>query len=234
MLHALHLVLIEPIRLALLFVLEHAYAVTGSYGFAIIALSLAFNLALLPAYHLAEKVQDKERDIQRRMKPKIDEFKFAFKGEERYFMLRALYRQHGYHPVYALRGLLPLAIQIPFFIATYGLLSHYKPIAGHGFLGIADLGKPDHLLFGVNVMPVLMTALNALAVRLYSKKLPEREKIQSYIIALVFLVLLYNTPAGLVLYWTINNLISVIKSLFYSTPRQQPLRSSNATDPALP
>jgi len=223
MFHALYLILIEPIRLALLFVLEQAYALTGSYGLAIIALSLAFNLALLPAYHLAEKVQGREREIQRRMAPKIEEFKFAFKGEERYWMLRALYRQHRYHPVYALRGLLPLAIQIPFFIATYGLLSNYEPLVGQSFLAIRDLGSPDHLLFGVNVLPILMTALNCLAVYLYSKQLPEREKIQSYVIAVIFLVLLYNSPAGLVLYWTVNNLISVIKSYIYSTARQHSL-----------
>ncbi len=219
MLDALYLVLIEPIRFVLLFVLEQAYAVTGSYGLAIIALSLAFNLALLPAYHLAEKVQSRERAIQRRMAPKMEEFKFAFKGEERYWMMRALYRQHGYHPVYALRGLLPLAIQIPFFIATFGLLSHYKPILGEGFLMIEDLGQPDHLLFGVNVLPIVMTLLNVLAVHLYSWQLPHREKVQSYVIALVFLVLLYKSPAGLVLYWTVNNLISVFKSFVYSSSR---------------
>jgi YidC/Oxa1 family membrane protein insertase len=218
-LEALNLVLIGPIRIALLFVLEQAYAMTGSYGLAIIALSLAFNLALLPAYHLAEKVQNREREIQRRMAPKIREFKFAFKGEERHWMLCALYRQHGYHPVYALRGLLPLAIQIPFFIATFGLLSHYQPIAGQRFLMIQDLGRPDHLLFGLNVLPVLMTALNMLAVHLYSRQLPRREQIQSHVVALIFLVLLYRSPAGLVLYWTVNNLLSVLKSLIYSTSR---------------
>lgn len=221
MLDALYLVLIEPIRIALLFVLEQAYAMTGSYGLAIIALSLAFNLALLPAYHLAEKVQNRERDIQRRMAPKIAEFKYAFKGEERYWMMRALYRQHGYHPVYALRGLLPLAIQIPFFIATFGLLSHYEPLRGEGFMMIEDLGRPDHLLFGINVLPILMTVLNILAVHLYSRQLPQQEKIQSYVIAVIFLVLLYKSPAGLVLYWTINNLISVFKSLIYSTHRSR-------------
>jgi YidC/Oxa1 family membrane protein insertase len=223
MFDALYLVLIEPIRLVLLLVLEQAHAVTGSWGLAIIALSLVFNLALLPAYHLAEKVQGRERAIQRRMAPKIAEFKWAFQGEERYLMLRALYRQYGYHPVYALRGLLPLAIQIPFFIATYGLLSHYKPIVGEPFLMIPDLGRPDHLLFGINLLPILMTALNMLAVHLYARQLPRRERIQSHVVAVIFLVLLYQSPAGLVLYWTINNLISVFKSLFYSTGPSQAL-----------
>lgn len=142
-----------------------------------------------------------------------------------------LYRQHHYHPIYALRGLLPLAIQIPFFIATFGLFSHYKSFLGQGFLGIKDLGKPDHLLFGVNVMPILMTALNVLAVHLYSRQLPDREKIQSDGIALIFLVLLYKAPAGLVLYWTVNNLISVSKSFVYSATRSRAFSElSHATE----
>ena len=73
-------------------------------------------------------------------------------------------------------------------------------------------------------MPLVMTALNLLAVHFYSKQLPEREKIQSYTIALIFLVLLYNTPVGLVIYWTVNNLISVAKGLVYSTFRQRSFR----------
>jgi YidC/Oxa1 family membrane protein insertase len=223
MLDVLNFTLIEPIRIALLFVLEQAHALTGSYGLAIIALSLAFNLAILPAYHLAEKVQERERKIRRLMAAKIEEFKFAFKGEERYSMLRALYRQHRYHPVYALRGLLPLAIQVPFFIATFGLLSHHSSVLGHGFLGIKDLGRPDHLLMGVNVMPILMTSLNLLAVNLYSRQLLHRERLQSCVIALIFLVLLYNSPAGLVLYWTVNNLISVVKSFVFSPLGKKPL-----------
>lgn len=234
MFDALYLVLIEPIRLALLFVLEHAHALTGSWGLAIIALSFAFNLALLPAYHLAEKVQNRERNIQRRMAPKIAEFKYAFKGEERYLMLRALYRQYGYHPVYGLRGLLPLTIQIPFFIATYGLLSHYKPLIGERFLIIADLGRPDHLLFGLNLLPILMTALNMLAVHFYSRQLPQREKIQSLVIALIFLVLLYKSPSGLVVYWTVNNLISVFRSLFFSTSWTKTLAEPRHAKPTSP
>lgn len=228
MLEAFSLVLIEPIRLLLLFVLERAHGLTGSYGLALVAMSVAFNLALLPAYHLAEKVQNRERLIQHRMASKIDEFKFAFKGEERYWMMRALYRQHGYHPIYALRGLLPLAIQVPLFIAAFGLLSHYEPLLGERFSLIRDLGRPDHLLMGLNVLPVIMTALNILSVYLYSSQLPRREKVQSYIVAIVFLALLYKSPSGLVLYWTVNNLISVFKSLIYGENRMKGLSDIEA------
>lgn len=217
----LDLLLIEPIRVALLFVLDHAYLLTGSYGLAIVAMSLVFNLALWPAYHLAERIQDRERAIQRHMAPKAEEFRFVFKGQERYWMMRALYRQHGYHPVYALRGLVPLCIQIPFFIATFGLLSHYQPLQGQSFLLFDDLSHPDGLLFGINVLPAVMTALNILSAYLYGDQLSEREWFQSGAVALVFLVLLYPSASGLVLYWTINNLISVGKSLFYASNRTQ-------------
>jgi YidC/Oxa1 family membrane protein insertase len=225
MFDALYLVLIYPIKLLLLFVLNQTYQISGSYGFAILMLSLAFNLLLLPAYHWAEKVQNKERDIQRRMRPKIDEFKFAFHGQERYWMLRTLYRQHHYHPFYALRALLPLAIQVPFFIATFGLLANYTPLVGVGFLGLRDLSQPDHLLFGLNVMPILMTTLNVIAVHLYSRQLPVQERLQSYVIAVIFLVLLYQSPVGLVMYWTVSNAISVVKSLVYA--KRHPVLSSN-------
>lgn len=227
MMEALRWVLIDPIRWALLQVLEQAYALTGSYGLSIVVMSLVFNLALMPAYHLAEKVQNRERRVVRRMTPKIEEFKFAFRGEERYWMLRALYRQHGYHPIYALRGLLPLAIQIPFFIATFGLLSGYAPLAGESFLSIRDLGAPDGLLFGVNLLPIVMTAFNWLAVELYSRELPQRERVQSLVVAVVFLVLLYRSPSGLVLYWTTNNLISVARSLRFAQRRARVFAEGN-------
>lgn len=221
MLDVLNLLLIEPIRTALLYVLEVGYSASGSYGVALVILSLVFNLVLMPAYHMAELVQGKEREIQSRMARKIAEFKFAFKGQERYWMLRTLYRQNNYHPAYALRALLPLVIQIPFFIATFGLLSSYQPLQGVVFLGLQDLGRPDGLVFGLNIMPVAMTVLNMFAVYLYSREGTHIERVQGYVIAAIFLVLLYGAPVGLVMYWTINNLISVLKSAVYTLKRSR-------------
>lgn len=216
---ALELILIEPIRAALLVVLEWAFELTRSQGVAIMVLSLVFNLLLLPAYHWAEKVQGREREAQARMAPKLQEFKFAFAGQERYMMQRALYRQHRYHPIFAMRGLVPLALQIPLFIAAFGLLNRHAPLSGVPFLGIPDLGAPDGLLFGINLLPIVMTLLNLIALWLYSQGQGVSEKVQGHVIAVLFLVLLYRSPAGLVLYWTTNNLFSVFKSLFYSSRR---------------
>lgn len=217
-------VLIAPIRWALLFVLELGHKATGSHGGSLLLLSVAFNLLLMPAYHLAERVQARERAIRRRMQPKVDEFTQVFKGQELHLMLRQLYRLHGYHPAFALRSLAPLAIQLPFFIAAFGLLSHYAPFQGQSFLFLPDLSRPDGLLGGVNLMPLLMTAANLYALHLYSRQTQRAEWAQGMVVAVVFLVLLYGSPSGLVLYWTVNNLLSVAKSAWYT--RAQPRRAS--------
>lgn len=216
MLDSLDLFLIAPIRWALLEVLQFAYSLTHSHGLALIVLSVVFNLLLMPAYHWAEKVQARERAIQQRMRSKIDEFRAVFKGQELHMMLRQLYQLHGYHPAYALRALAPLAIQIPFFIAAFGLLSDYAPFNGASFLFIDDLARPDGLLAGANLLPLVMTAVNLLALELYARQLTSGQWAQGVGVALIFLVLLYASPSGLVLYWTFNNVLSLAKSAWYA------------------
>ena len=90
---------------------------------------------------------------------------------------------------------------------------------GVSFGPIADLSKPDGMLviggLAINCLPILMTAINAVSSALYSRDFPLKAKIQLYAMAAVFLVLLYDSPAGLVSYWTLNNAFSLIKTIFY-------------------
>lgn len=227
---ALHEWLILPIAHCFQWVLESSYQRTHDFGLAILLLSLVFNLVLLPAYHFAEKVQGRERAARAAMQAKLDEFKRCFKGHERHMMIAALYRQHRYHPVYALRGLVPLLIQVPVFIAAYGLLSDYPPLRNEHLFGIANLGAPDGLLGGVNLLPIVMTGVNLLAAHVYSRDLSAQERLQTWIVAMLFFVLLYGSPAGLVLYWICNNLFSLIKNLVYRLARSSSTlrRTSNA------
>ena len=60
-----------------------------------------------------------------------------------------------------------------------------------------------------------MTIINIIAGAIYTKGFPLKEKIQINVMALIFLVILYQSPAGLVLYWTMNNVFSLIKNIFY-------------------
>jgi hypothetical protein len=119
-----------------------------------------------------------------------------------------------------MRNTFSLLIQIPFFIAAYSYLSHLEALKGARFLFISDLGAPDALVKiggggGINLLPVLMTVINIAAGAVYTKGFPARDKAQLYGMAAVFLLFLYNSPAGLVLYWTINNVFSLAKNILY-------------------
>ncbi len=188
-------------------------------GYAIIGVSVAITLLCLPLYIVAEKWQQVERDTQKKLEPGISRIKAVFKGDEQYMILRTFYRQNGYHPMMALRSSFGLLIQIPFFMAAYTYLSHLEELKGLSFLFINDLGAPDatfHIgAFPVNVLPIAMTLINCISGAIYTKGFKVKDKIQVYGMAALFLVILYQSPAGLVLYWTMNNIFSMVKNIFY-------------------
>ena len=68
--------------------------------------------------------------------------------------------------------------------------------------------------FTVNVMPIAMTLLNCASTVIYTRGRPLRDKLQAYGLAVVFLVLLYDSPSGLVFYWTCNQVFSLAKNIF--------------------
>lgn len=220
-------IIVYPLELIIeaLFVLF--YKAFRNYGLSIAAISVLVSLLSLPMYHIAEKIQQKERRQRQAMEGGVRRIRETFKGDERFMLLTTYYRQHGYHPLYVLRSSVSLAIQVPFFIAAYHFLSNLPQLQGEGFLFIYDLGKPDGLLrlggLSVNLLPVLMTLINVVAGVVYSKGFPIREKLQLYGMAGLFLILLYGSPAGLVYYWTLNNLFSLVKNIFYKLKRPLPV-----------
>ena len=220
MLNFLYTIFIYHVYMFVEFILFIANNITQDHiGVSIIILSLGINLITLPIYNVAEKWQEMERIIQKRMKPKVKDIKAVFKGDEQYMILSAYYRQNNYHPLYALRSLFALFIQIPFFIAAYQLLSELPALKETSFLFLKDLGSPDKLVtigsISLNILPVMMTVINIAASAVYTKGLELKEKLTLYLTAFLFLILLYNSPSGLVLYWTLNNIFSLFKNIFY-------------------
>ena len=220
MLDFLYTIFIYPVYMFVEFILFIANNITQDHiGLSIIILSLGINLITLPIYNVAEKWQEMERIIQKRMKPKVKDIKAVFKGDEQYMILSAYYRQNNYHPLYALRSLFALFIQIPFFIAAYQLLSELPALKETSFLFLKDLSYPDKLVtigsISLNLLPVIMTVINIAASAVYTKGLELKDKLTLYLTAFLFLILLYNSPSGLVLYWTLNNIFSLFKNIFY-------------------
>jgi YidC/Oxa1 family membrane protein insertase len=221
MIDILYTIIIYPITLIIEFVFVAAQNLFKETGLSIICVSGAFSVLCLPLYLVAEKWQEIERNVQQQLAPKIEKIKAAFKGDERYMVLSTYYRQNHYHPIYAMRSTFGLLIQIPFFIAAYTYLSHLDALRGASFLFIKDLGKPDMLLpiaGGINALPILMTLINCASGAIYTRGLAIKDKLQLYGMALLFLVLLYNSPAGLVLYWTLNNVFSLVKNGYLKIP----------------
>ena len=189
----------------------------SSYAASLFFISLIVNLISLPLYNIAESWQNKERAIQNKMKPMIDNIKSVYKGDKRYLLIRACQRINGYKTIYAFRGTLGLLIQIPFFLAAYNFIHNLEDLTSGYFLFIKDFSKPDGILsignFSVNILPIIMTLFSLLSGLVYGKKLKFKESLPLYIVSLIFLVLLYNSPSGLVFYWTLNCLFSLIKNI---------------------
>lgn len=195
----------SPLILVLESLIRFLFELTSSYGIAIILLSVILNIMLFPLMRKAVQKENSIISIQDKISPKIKSIKKAFKGEEQISMLKTLYRQNSYNPFSSLMGNASFLIQIPFFIALYILLTDNSNIKEQSFLFITDLSLPDNLFFGVNVLPILMLLINLLATWIQSK---DRKNITytTYVLPLIFFVLVYNMPAILLLYWTMNNI----------------------------
>ncbi len=192
---------------------------------AICGVSVCVNILALPLYNIAEAIQEKERQINKKMEPRVKRIKKGFRGDEQFMILSEYYRQNNYHPLYALRGSLSILIEIPFFIAAYNYLSSSEILKESSFWIFSNLGEADNmfsitlgsLVIPINILPLVMTAINFVSGYIYTKNATTRDKIQLYALGLVFLVLLYNSPSGLVIYWILNNLFSLVKTIVLKT-----------------
>lgn len=211
--------LIRPLRLLFEVIYMMAERVIGNPGLSIIVLSLLMNFLVLPLYRRADAMQEEEQQTELRLNKGVAHIKKTFKGDERMMMLQTYYRQNNYKPTYVLRGATSLFLEIPFFIAAYQFLSTLTLLNGVSFGPIADLSKPDALLtvagLSINILPIIMTAVNLVSCVIFTKGSLLKTKIQLYAMALFFLVFLYTSPSGLVFYWTLNNLFSLVKTIFY-------------------
>ncbi len=216
-------ILISPLKLVFEIIFQTAYELIQDPGISIIFLSLAINLLVLPLYKRADHMQELARDTEAALAPGIKHIKKTFSGNERFMMLQTYYRQNDYSPLNALKGSTSLLLEIPFFMAAYQFLSRLDILQGASLGPIKDLGAPDGMLviggLAINLLPVLMTLINFVSSAIYLKGFPLKTKVQLYALAIFFLVFLYDSPSGLVFYWTLNNVFSLGKNIVYKIVR---------------
>ncbi len=213
----MYTILIQPLQLLFEIIYQTANYVLDNPGLSIVALSLLMNLLVLPLYKRADAMQEAARDMDLKLSKGVKHIKKTFSGEEKMMILQAYYRQNNYKPTDALKGSVSLLLEIPFFMAAYQFLAHLSLLKGATLGPINDLGAPDGLLIiggeTINLLPILMILINVISSTIYLKGFPAKTKVQLYGMSVFFLIFLYNSPAGLVFYWTLNNVFSLGKTI---------------------
>lgn len=211
---------------ALLWVLEIIHSLIPSWGLAIIILAVFVRLIMYPLAQRSLKSQQEFMAVQKAMQPELVEIKKNYKGGEQSERILRLYEQHGVSPLAGLKPLFMVLIQIPIFVALFNVLGQVFELRDASFLWIDTLAEPDRLfalgfeipLLGAyfNSLPVLMAASTLLMIGMSSSPATggDSKKRQTWpllLMTLGFFVLFYPFPAGMVLYWTMANVLHLIQ-----------------------
>lgn len=207
------MILLKPFEILLATVFSLSVSITHNYGIALILMSFFITLITTPIYFLADKWADEEKKIQDEMRPEIDSVKAVYDGQKQFYLIQTIHRIHGYKFFYSFRSMLGILFQIPFFFSAYNVLSAQTVFSGISFAFVSDLGKPDGLLWGINLLPALMTLVNMISALFFSKSLKVKDNLQTFVLALFFFIFLYSSPSALLIYWTMNNIFSLLKSI---------------------
>lgn len=191
----------------------------GSYAAAIVVLTLIIKSGLWP-------LQNKATNSMRRMSalsPKMTELREKYKDDPTKMNeeLMKLYRDYGVNPF---SGCLPMLIQIPIFFGFYGMLGTAIELRNSSFLWIHDLSQPDtvaHFLgFPINILPLVMAGTMLWQMAISPKTGDATQQRMMMFMPVIFIAFAYNYASALSLYWTTQNLFSIVQ--LYKT-RNKPL-----------
>ncbi|MCS7199832.1 MAG: membrane protein insertase YidC [Caldimicrobium sp.] len=202
----------------LLYLLKFFYQFTHNYGWAIVIVTIIIRILFYPLNHLSFKSMKKMQELQpifQRLKEKYKDDPQALQRE-----IMNLYKTHKINPF---SGCLPILIQIPVFIAFYNILLMAIELRHAPFLlWISDLSSPERIYLGSWELPLiggipLLTILMGASMFIQQKLTPTtmdptQEKIM-LILPIIFTIIFINFPSGLVLYWLVNNILSIIQQI---------------------
>jgi YidC/Oxa1 family membrane protein insertase len=191
----------------------------GSYGWSILALTAIIKFVLWP-------LQNKANLSMRRMSllnPKIQELREKYKDDPTRMNqeVMKLYKDYGINPV---GGCLPMMIQIPIFFGLFKMLGQAVELRNASFLWVKDLSQPDtvaHLPgigWPVNIIPLCMAATQIWLMAMTPKTGDPTQRRVMMFTPLIFLFICYNFAAALALYYTAQNLFSIVQ--FYYNKKQ--------------
>ena len=210
----------------LLYSMNALYGVLGNFAAAIIALTIFIKALLWP-------LQNKATDSMRRMaalSPKMTELREKYKDDPTKMNqeLMKLYKDYGVNPF---SGCFPILIQIPIFFGFYSMLGTSIELRNSSFLWVHDLSQPDtvtHIFgFPLNILPLLMAATMFWQMHMTPKTGDAIQRRMFMFLPLIFILFAYNFASALSLYWTTQNLISILQ-LYLTRNRPLPVLEKKA------
>lgn len=206
----------------------------GSYGFGIIGLTIIVKLLLWPLTAQATRSQKKMQELQGPM-GKLRE-KHKGNSQKLNQEMMKFYKEHKVNPF---AGCWPILIQIPIFLGMFWMLRSAAELYGQNFLWANDLSEQDNVStiqgFSLNVLPIFMVATQWFQMRLnpmqMGPQMSEAQRINAKMMRFMpfmFLVFLYFFSSALVLYWTIQNLMTILQTLITKTNTKN-LETENAS-----
>jgi YidC/Oxa1 family membrane protein insertase len=192
---------LTPLAYPIFWALEKIERIVGNWGWAIIILTILIKLALYPLSAAGYKSMAKMKKLTPRLKLLKDTY-----GDDRAKLHQAMAEMYKTEKINPLGGCLPILIQIPVFIALYWVLLAAVEMRGAPWLGwITDLTAPDPWF----ILPILMGITSVLQVKLNPQPMDPMQAKIMMIMPVAFTVMFVFFPAGLVLYWVVNNILSI-------------------------
>lgn len=185
-------------------ILSFFHRFTGSFGLAIILLTILIKIVLLPV----TLKQDKSMKEMKSLQPKIDEIKKKYKGDPQLLNQKTmeLYKEHKVNPA---GGCLPLIIQLPILWALFGVLRKEGVVPDETFLWFS-LTNPDPFY----ILPLLNGVVSFVQQKLMGTSNNPQMKNMMYMFPIMMIFISYKMPGGLQLYWLISSLTGVIQQYF--------------------
>ena len=209
----------EFIAVPLLHLLEFGYRFTGNYGVSIILLTMLIKVLFIPLTHRSFQSMREMQKLQPQMAHIREKYKDDSETMNREIM--ELYKRHKVNP---LGGCLPMVLQIPVFIGLYNALLNSVEMRHAPFMWwIADLSAPDRLgdlqlpfVQGAGI-PVLTLVMGAsMFVQQWMTPAagdPAQQRVMM-IMPVMFTFMFVNFPSGLVLYWLVNNVLTIAQQVY--------------------
>jgi YidC/Oxa1 family membrane protein insertase len=204
----------------LLWALNSLHSILGSYWAAIIALTIFIRSAMWPLQNRATQTAKKMQLLS----PKLKDLQERFKDDPMRMQQETskLWREYGVNP---LGGCLPMFVQIPIFFGFYSMLNRAVELRNNGFLWVQDLSQPDTVArignIPINILPLVMAVTMITQMRLTPKTGDPAQQKMMMFMPLIFIAMCYNYAAALALYWSVQNIFSIVQ--LYVTRDRNPV-----------